>query len=358
MKIAQNCTQSTHQLSKFESPQKDTPTYADMSYDNSLVGTPTLNDLTLIQALQPYSNKEPTITTIPHTSNRIFSIHTDNPTNTPHYIQINYKNKSLNILVAINGRKQACQTCSSTSYWTNHCPTSNVKLTTSLAPAAPAQQQLTKPPKSTILQATLTTTAPTSPTKEPKTQFKKPTSPAKPQSKPTTPSSSTAKTPTVKPSESTTPKSNPPSPSTLNPAKFTFTAKPTLVYRHSRDTEMPEYTSPKRKKEHSPTDTKQSKSQKTTKRVHDNKLCRFYTQRCKSVEEAKIHERHEHGDFLLCEICIDKIPHTYWTWYLDIYGHYIKNHPVVTMYSCHSCNLCLPLESIKAHTESHHPPPK
>lgn len=30
-------------------------------------------------------------------------------------------NKSINILIAIPGRKQACQHCTSTQHWTNYC---------------------------------------------------------------------------------------------------------------------------------------------------------------------------------------------------------------------------------------------
>ncbi|XP_059156645.1 uncharacterized protein LOC131941416 [Physella acuta] len=43
------------------------------------------------------------------------------PSIIPHYIKFNYKNRPVNILVAIPGRRQACQSCDSTQ----HCPLSS-----------------------------------------------------------------------------------------------------------------------------------------------------------------------------------------------------------------------------------------
>lgn len=56
-----------------------------------------------------------------NSTNVNFTIFSDTPVSIPHYIKINYKNKSMNLLIAIPGRRQACQTCGSTRHWTSQC---------------------------------------------------------------------------------------------------------------------------------------------------------------------------------------------------------------------------------------------
>jgi hypothetical protein len=160
---------------------------------------PTLSDRTLIQALQPYSNKEPSIYTIPLTTNRNFSIYTDNPSSIPHYIQINYKNKTLNILIAIKDRKQACQTCSSTEHWTNRCQILNLQTT-------PSNQT----PAQSTLQKTTPSAQPAPSPSDQQASVKNPIIPAKPPSIPSTPSKQTgaARSEPDKPSASTAQKTN------------------------------------------------------------------------------------------------------------------------------------------------------
>ncbi|XP_059174208.1 putative uncharacterized protein DDB_G0290521 [Physella acuta] len=229
---------------------------------------PTLSDRTLIQALQPYSNKEPSINAIPLTTNRSFPIYTDNPSTIPHYIQINYKNKSLNILIAINDRKQACQTCSSTEHWTNRCQTLNLQTTpsnqtpaqstlqktTSPAQTAPAQT-IAKPPPTTSSQQETPSAQPAPSPSNQQTTLKKPINPSKPPSLSTTPSKQTsaARPEPDKPSASTALKTN-----TL--LSFSFS-------------DMDITTNFKRKKEDSPTEEK--KITKSKKLFHDFKHCRF-----------------------------------------------------------------------------------
>ena len=82
---------------------------------------PSLRNEILLKALRIISKKEPTIEAVPFTNNRRFTIYTDTPNSIPHYIKINFKNKSTNILIAITGRLQACQRCASTKHWSNQC---------------------------------------------------------------------------------------------------------------------------------------------------------------------------------------------------------------------------------------------
>jgi hypothetical protein len=341
---------------------------------------PTLSDRTLIKALQPYSNKEPSIYTIPLTTNRSFSIHTDNPANIPHYIQLNYRNKSHNILIAINDRKQACQTCSSTSHWTNRCQTLNLESTPndqipaqSTAPSAlqgpmpsnqqhsstedaapnpktppkkqppaqqpappaqpattPSSQQITpiaKPPPTTSsqLEALPAQTTP-SPSKQQAT-IKKPINPSRPASTPSTPSkqATAARSKSDKPATSRA--------LTLN-APFFFS---------DMDTTLASF---KRKKEDSPTEEK--KIIKSKKFTHDNKRCRFCPEQNRTAEETEKHEHRMHYRFLRCDLCVDKGYHT------DIYAHFAENHQEVTLYDCRDCTVSLPLEGMKEHTKVHH----
>ena len=80
-----------------------------------------MKNTTILHALRIISKLEPNIIEIPHTSNRNFIIFSDSPANIPHYIKINYRNTSINLLIAIPGRRQACQTCGSTRHWTSQC---------------------------------------------------------------------------------------------------------------------------------------------------------------------------------------------------------------------------------------------
>ena len=82
---------------------------------------PALKNETILQALRIVSKFEPSVTEVPYTSNRNFTIFSDTPASIPHYIKINYKNKAINLLIAIPGRRQACQTCGSTRHWTSQC---------------------------------------------------------------------------------------------------------------------------------------------------------------------------------------------------------------------------------------------
>ena len=79
---------------------------------------PTLSN---VKARNIFSQKEPSINITPLPSNRSFTVYTDKPKSIPHYITLNYKDKSITILIALPGRKQACQHCASTHHWTNHC---------------------------------------------------------------------------------------------------------------------------------------------------------------------------------------------------------------------------------------------
>ena len=92
---------------------------------------PTMSNEALTKALRVISKLEPTITEIPFTNNRNFTIYTDNPSSIPHYIKFNFKNKCTNILISIRGRRQACQYSGSTQHWSNHCR-SNTDLTQQL----------------------------------------------------------------------------------------------------------------------------------------------------------------------------------------------------------------------------------
>ena len=56
---------------------------------------------TILQALRIVSKLEPTITDIPYTSNRNVTISTDSPSRIPHYVKINDKNTSINLLITI-----------------------------------------------------------------------------------------------------------------------------------------------------------------------------------------------------------------------------------------------------------------
>ena len=82
---------------------------------------PALKNETMVQALRIVSKLEPTVSEVPHTNNRSFTIFSDSPSTIPHYIKLNYKNTAINLLIAIPGRRQACQTCGSTRHWTSHC---------------------------------------------------------------------------------------------------------------------------------------------------------------------------------------------------------------------------------------------
>ena len=82
---------------------------------------PSPSNETLVEALNIFSQKEQYLNIIPHTSNRSFTVYTDKPKTIPHYITLNYKDKFITILIALPGRKQACQHCASTQHWTNHC---------------------------------------------------------------------------------------------------------------------------------------------------------------------------------------------------------------------------------------------
>ena len=82
---------------------------------------PALKNETILQALRIVSKLEPTISEVPHTNNRSFTILSDSPSTIPHYIKLNYKNTAINLLIAIPGRRQACQTCGSTRRWTSQC---------------------------------------------------------------------------------------------------------------------------------------------------------------------------------------------------------------------------------------------
>ena len=88
---------------------------------------PAINNDTLIKALRSFSIKEPTIQTIPLTNNRRITIYPEKPSHIPHYIKLNYKDKAIDILIAIPGRQQACQHCSSTQHWTNQCNQPHMK---------------------------------------------------------------------------------------------------------------------------------------------------------------------------------------------------------------------------------------
>ena len=61
---------------------------------------------TILQALRIVSKLEPTITDIPYTSNRNVTISTDAPSRIAHYVKINDKNTSINLLIAIPSRRQ------------------------------------------------------------------------------------------------------------------------------------------------------------------------------------------------------------------------------------------------------------
>ena len=61
---------------------------------------PTLSNDTILKALRKISKLEPTVTEIAFTNNRSFTIFIDNPSTIPHYIKLNFKNKSINILIA------------------------------------------------------------------------------------------------------------------------------------------------------------------------------------------------------------------------------------------------------------------
>jgi hypothetical protein len=320
---------------------------------------PTLSDHTLIQALQPYSNKQPIINTIPHTNNRNFSIYTDSPATIPHYIQINYKNKSLNILIAIKDRKQACQTCASTSHWTNQChvlnPETMPRNQPSTQTAAPPTPQ---PPMPGSHQNSPIKDIPSNPKTPPKKQppAQKPAPLAQPAPipssqqantaiEPTTPRTNTTDPTTIK---STTSKILLPdfaSPLALSQNTFTFTTTPNST-NPNQNVNMSDSTSSKRKKKVSPTEEK--KITKSKKLFHDFKHCRFCLEQCRSSREREKHEREIHYRCLQCGLCADK------GYYPDIYTHFAENHQEETMYDCRDCNLSLPLESMRAHTSVHH----
>ena len=107
---------------------------------------PTLSNETLVEALNIFSQKERSINIIPHTSNRSFTVYTDKPETTPHYITLNYKDKSITILIAIPGRKQACQHCASTQHWTNHCKQPHLSLPQPTTPAPQSAEVITIQP--------------------------------------------------------------------------------------------------------------------------------------------------------------------------------------------------------------------
>ncbi|XP_059158419.1 uncharacterized protein DDB_G0284459-like [Physella acuta] len=230
-----------------------------------------------------------------------------------------------------------------------------------------AQQQTTEPPKPTsdsTPYAPLTTSqepAPTTPqalepmenqtTLNTTTTNSQPTSPHKSPSKPTTSNTSMTKSPTIK---TTAPKiliPNFAASSSLSPNSFKFTATPTSTINNpSLNVEMSDGTNSKRKKEHSPTDAKQStKNLKTQKSGYNSKRCRFCTQKYKSIEDRQEHEVSAHQELLMCHICNSECG------YMDISQHYKEYHPDETTYICHHCRICLPLKGMKVHTKNHHP---
>jgi hypothetical protein len=338
---------------------------------------PTLNNATLMQALSPYSNKEPLITTIPYTNNRSFSIYTNNPTTIPHYIQIIYKDNTLNILIAIAGRKQVCQICSSNLHWTNQCQETNLLI----AQNAPSNEPTTSTEDQTTPNMTTAEipSSPPKPSSKPTTSTKdkitcnittkdipnkKPISPSKPSSEPTTSNTGIEKPPIVKPPATTTLGSDLKLSSTLIPS--TNTTKPILAINNlSPKEEMNACSNPKRKKEDSPTDTKQTtKSLKTTKLVHEintptetanedmSEL--HYCVLCDLSfnETAAEHIDKVHSNIFDCRICKEKKPE-------DILSHFANKHPNDICYKCSYCEeenrICLSKELFYLHSQANHP---
>lgn len=86
---------------------------------------PALKNETILKELQIISKIEPIVTDVPHTNNINFTIFSDSPSTIPHYIKLNYKNTAINLLIAIPGRRYACQTSGSTRHWTSYCQLQN-----------------------------------------------------------------------------------------------------------------------------------------------------------------------------------------------------------------------------------------
>ena len=112
---------------------------------------PAMSNETILKALRIVSKLEPSVTQVPYTSNRNFTIYSDTPSKIPHYIQIKYKNTAINLRIAIPGRRQACQTCGSSKHWTSQCHILDEELTqthtTANAPTtiAPTETSATQP---------------------------------------------------------------------------------------------------------------------------------------------------------------------------------------------------------------------
>jgi hypothetical protein len=272
---------------------------------------PSLGNDAILKALRIISKKEPTVNDIPFTNNRSFTIFSDTPSIIPHYIKFNYRNRPVNILVAIPGRRQACQSCDSTQHWTSQCPLSSPTAETESPSITLLPQQQTAAQSLSKQQA------------EPA---------AKPNDQPTAQGTAT---PT--PTQLMLPIAPPNS-----PGKVTTAAQ----------TPAP---ASKRKSENSPTEQgKKTKEQKCEEKKCEEESyypCDYCDEGFPTGKEAIQHENTKHTELKQCTICKNQ------TIYNNIAYHYRNFHKTATIKQCIPCEIDLPEENMKAHMAYHHPKP-
>ena len=262
---------------------------------------PAMSNETILKALRIVSKLEPSVTQVPYTSNRNFTIYSDTPSKIPHYIQIKYKNTAINLLIAIPGRRQACQTCGSSKHWTSQCHILDEELTQTHTTAnAP------------------TTIAPT------ETSATQPQEPAETTTLPDLTTTSTAATPA-----STTATSQQPETTTANvtnqPQTTATETTPPISATIEDHTPFSEPGSP------------------------NKHACRLCIQQFDTPEGALHHEDSKHEKYNRCVVCLDEISST------EIQLHHATLHDETSIYQCNYCTVThTHLRGIAQHLRVYH----